>query len=343
MSSPDRSHDIRSRLVRGRYQPPQRGPAVHSFGHFVDRHIDTVFKSSALIAAAAAAATIWALASNRWLLALLCAVVAQIGALGIQARFIEPFRLRVTRWRPERLLPVMQHDKNPFRVVFFADLHLGQYKRAAWAQRVVELTNRQKPDLVLIGGDFTGRVAGLSFADLYAPLAGLRATHGVYAVLGNHDYGVPGPDHSADLFALLPTLGIRVLRNEGVCLQPGVRLLGLDELWADGSDFERADAQCPDASGAGITLVLGHNPDALAKIAPEAVPNPARTLFLFGHTHGGQIRVPFMPGAAIPIVGDLYRGEFSRPQGAVYVSCGLGENTSPTRFGTTPEIVVFEI
>jgi uncharacterized protein len=319
--------------------------AVHSFGHFVDRYIDTFFKSSALVAIFALLATVWAVYNERWLMALICAGIAQLGATGVHARFIEPFRLRVTRWDARGLVSYGAADdaaaRTPVRVVFFSDLHLGEFKRATWAKRVVDLVNRQQPDLVLIGGDFAGRVDGLSLEAMFAPLADLRATHGVYAVLGNHDYGIPGPDLSPRLFELLPKLGVRVLRNEGVCVAPGLRLLGLDELWATGSDFEGAAAQCADATG--ITLVLGHNPDALDLIAPETVAAPARTLFLFGHTHGGQIRVPFAPGAAIPIVGDLYRGEYRRPQGAVYVSCGTGENTSPTRLGTTPEIVVFEV
>jgi hypothetical protein len=325
------------------YAQRRKKKAVHSFGHFVDRYIDAFFKSSVLVAIVALAATVWAVYSERWLLALVCAAIGQLAATGVHARFIEPFRLRVTRWDARSLISYGADAmaRKTTRVVFFSDLHLGQFKRAGWARRIVDLVNRQQPDLVLIGGDFTGRVDGLSLRAMFAPLSELRATHGVYAVLGNHDYGIPGPDMSPKLFDLLPTLNVRVLRNEGVCVAPGLRLLGLDELWAHGSDFESAIAQCADATG--VTLVLGHNPDALDLIAPESVAAPQRTLFLFGHTHGGQIRVPFFPGAAIPIVGDLYRGEYRRPQGAVYVSCGTGENTSPTRLGTTPEIVVFDV
>jgi hypothetical protein len=175
----------------------------------------------------------------------------------------------------------------------------------------------------------------------------LRATHGAYAVLGNHDYGIPGPDHSAALFKLLPELGVRVLRNNGVRICPGVTLIGLDELWGPGVDFARACVNVADADDAryaegDVTLVLGHNPDAIDVIDVSEVRDPARTMFLFGHTHHGQIRVPFLPGAAIPIEGKLYRGAYQLLQGGVYVSSGVGENTTPTRLGTAPEIVILE-
>jgi hypothetical protein len=280
-----------------------------------------------------------ALASNATLWALVAIAVAGLAALGIYARFVEPFRLRVTRWEITPLLDPALNGKT-LRVVFFSDMHLGQFKQAAWARKIVELVNAQQPDLVLIGGDFAGRVDGRDLAEMFAPLADLRARFGVFGVLGNHDCGVPGPDLSSELLTLLPRYGVRMLRNEGVRLAPGARLLGLDELWAGGSDFGAAARACPDDGG--LTLVLGHNPDALDLIEPAEATVPAHTVFLFGHTHGGQIRVPFFPGAAIPIRGVLYRGAFKQPQGAVYVSCGLGENTSPTRLGAPPEIVVFD-
>ena len=313
---------------------------VYSFGDLADALADPIFKSSALIAPAALAGAIACATAGMPVLAAALTVLFALGCVGIFARFVAPFRLRVTKLDGEKMIKPGTSGAR-LRVVFFSDLHLGQFKQAAWMQKVVDLVNAQSPDLVLIGGDFIGRLRGRELAPLFAPLKDLRATQGVFAVLGNHDYGIPGPDHSAELFALLPALGVTVMRNSCQQIGEGVMLLGLDELWAAGSDYRAAQGQCQHAGA--ITLVLGHNPDAMDKIPVSAVRDPERSLYLFGHTHGGQIRVPGFPGAAIPIKGTLYRGSYSLPQGRVYVSCGLGENTSPTRLGTVPEIVVFDV
>ena len=80
-------------------------------------------------------------------------------------------------------------------------------------------------------------------------------------------------------------------------------------------------------------IVLGHNPDLMSDIAERA------DLFIFGHTHGGQINLPVITRYIVPVDGKYYRGQYPLPQGLVYVSSGCGETTTPTRLGTQVEIV----
>jgi uncharacterized protein len=325
-----------------RSTPEER--ANYSFSDRLEEGVDVLFRSSAVIAAGSLIVAVVCLL-NGWLPWAGAAVLAALAAgVGVYARFVVPFRLTVRHLHTRALLTMPQaaaDGQRRMRVVFFSDLHLGEFKRADWARRVVALVNEQHPDLVLIGGDFVGRMRCCDPAELFEPLRELRAPAGVFAVLGNHDYGIPGPDYSDYMIDLLPRFGVRVLRNDCVRVSPDVEVVGLDELWAAGSDFKRAADAC---GGPGVyTLVLGHNPDVMLGLRADDVRDPGRTLFLFGHTHHGQIRVPFLPGAAVPIKGRLYRGEFKLPQGAVYVSAGTGENTSPTRLGTSPEIVVFDL
>lgn len=317
----------------------------YSFSDKLEELVDIVFRSSVVFAAGGLIAASVCLWNGLLLWAGVALLVAIAGGVGVYARFVVPFRLTVKRLHAQTLLTMPQgtaaEGRRTLRVVFFSDLHLGEFKRADWARQVVALVNAQTPDLVLIGGDFVGRLHCCDPAELFEPLRELRAPAGVFAVLGNHDYGIPGPDYSDTMIELLPRFGVRVLRNDCVRVSPDVEVVGLDELWAAGADFKRAADAC---SGPGVyTLVLGHNPDVMLALRADDVRDPGRTLFLFGHTHHGQIRVPFLPGAAVPIKGELYRGEFKLPQGAVYVSAGTGENTSPTRLGTAPEIVVFDL
>lgn len=318
-------------------------PIAHSYHPALEELIDLVFLSTAVFAVGGAFVAVGAFVFERYVIAVAAFVVAAGGALGAYARFVVPFRLRVTHLDGESLTAPASEAARALRVVFFSDLHLGEFKRTDWARRVVALVNAQQPDLVLIGGDFAGRMGGRLQHALFEPLRDLRAPLGVFAVFGNHDYGLPGPNYAPELFDMLAEMGVRVLRDECVRPTDGLAVVGLDELWLVGCNYVRAAEVCAADAAECVTLVLGHNPDAMAYVHAEDVRDPARTLFLFGHTHHGQIRVPLLPGAGMPIRGNLYRGLFRLAQGTVYVSAGTGENTTPTRLGTTPEIVVFEV
>ncbi|MGB9553881.1 MAG: metallophosphoesterase, partial [bacterium] len=77
----------------------------------------------------------------------------------------------------------------PCRIALFSDLHAGALKGTRWVKRVVETINRENPDLILIGGDFVFRADPRKLKNYLGPLKELKAREGVYAVLGNHDYG----------------------------------------------------------------------------------------------------------------------------------------------------------
>ncbi len=272
-----------------------------------------------------------------------------MGALGVYARLVAPFWLRVKHLEIGGPGRGSRHGEpqgdakplKPIRVVFFTDLHVGRVKQAAWTRKVVELVNAQHPDVVLLGGDFVGHVDAEVIPGMLAPLADLRAPLGVFAVLGNHDYGLPGVDHSALLQGLFRRMGIRLLRNENLRLADRLELIGIDELWEDYADVPRAFAgtqrELPHREPAQRRIVLGHDPDLMAQIDRKA------DLFLFGHTHGGQIYIPYFSRFIVPVQHGLFRGEYHLPQGLVYVSYGCGETTTPTRLGTRPEIVCVDV
>lgn len=268
-------------------------------------------------------------------LALAGAALAGLAGVGLYARFVAPFRLRVTRLNLPAQTGAKAAAEPPLRVCFFSDLHAGRYKRAGWLAQVVDLVNAQSPDVVLIGGDFVGHLDGHSLDQLFHPLRRLRARLGVFAVLGNHDHGLPGPDMTPELEPLLAGYGIRVLKNECAPLGTRHQVVAVDELWADRDNVARAFAH---ADPSRATIFLGHNPDVMTKVRP----NQQAVIFLFGHTHAGQIYLPFLPGFGVPVKTSLYRGLHRLPQGAVYVSSGCGESETPIRLGTAPEIVVFE-
>ena len=255
---------------------------------------------------------------------------------------VEPLGLVVTSYRPK--LPRWPRGR-PLSVSVIADLHAGGPNMAvSHIRHIVEASNRLKPDLVVLLGDYiathrfvTERVPHDVWA---AELARLNARFGVWAILGNHDWW-SGVDRARRAFA---AVGIPVLENRAVLLgPPGGRfwLAGLaDQLalrLAPGK-FKGADdlpATLAHVKTDDPILLLAHEPDIFPDV-PERV-----ALTLAGHTHGGQIRVPFMWDRQAP---SSYGARFAyghiiEDQRHMIVSGGLGTSIVPVRLGVPPEIV----
>lgn len=252
------------------------------------------------------------------------------------------------------LIIATEHDislplKKPLTIAVLSDLHVGPYKKAAFVERAVAETNRHFPDLVLLTGDFVMDGRG-SLEDL-RPLAKLHAPLGVFAVLGNHDMGrflslmrTPyaeraNPDGVA---AALEGMGITVLRNEHRLLQlpvDTIAVAGIDDLWSGSGSIDRALA----GIGTGTTVILlSHNPD----VVRDARSRRAH-LIVSGHTHGGQIRLPFFgPVPQLPThLGKVFdQGIFTiTPTTTLAITRGLGETLARARLLAPPEVMVLNV
>ena len=220
----------------------------------------------------------------------------------------------------------------PLRIVFASDLHVGPTTSAALLDRTFERIRAERPDVLLLGGDY------VFLHDTPARLHRLRqlitsVRCPAFAVLGNHDLWA---DDRA-ITAALEDAGATVLINRSAPLSDHVDLIGLDDPWAGVCDVAVALSA---ARADGFRLVFCHNPDGL-----EYLGDTPFDLFLAGHTHGGQIATPFGP-IVVPsgVLCRRYLAGFDRHAGRlIYVSRGIGNVEPPFRLWAPPDILVLEL
>ncbi len=217
------------------------------------------------------------------------------------------------------------------KIAFAADFHIApdDTKRL---EKTISALNREQPDIIILGGDYVKghkQYTSMPVADIAARLAKLQAPAGIYAVLGNHDiwYGKDA------VTAALQNHNITVLDNQNRRIKiknHNLTIVGISDLATDKPDFIKAFR-----NAAAPAVLITHSPDTF----PES---PKTALTLAAHTHGGQIRLPFI-GA--PVVNSAYgqrynNGLISENGKTMIVTQGLGTSILPLRFNCRPEIVV---
>ena len=276
--------------------------------------------------------------------------IALIGAYAlIWPRFVAPYRWRLARY--DMPLNNLGAPFDGYRMLQLADLHTGKV-RQSYLKEVITQSLTEQPDLIVLTGDLIDyQPAALKKLDELLQL--LHAPDGVVAIFGNHDYheyswrhvGLRSRHRSIHkrLRALLARHGIKLLCNQSITIKrksAQLRLVGIDELWAEMAD--------PAAAFAGVSpdeacICLQHNPDG-ATLFQEF---PWQWM-LSGHTHGGQVNLPFLGPLFVPMENRRFmRGffEFPNPKGTtrkMYVSTGVGHGT-PVRFRVEPEAVLFTL
>ncbi|WP_052215598.1 metallophosphoesterase [Sphingomonas sp. ERG5] len=220
----------------------------------------------------------------------------------------------------------------PIRVLLLSDIHIGNLTmNRARLDRVVDQAMVQRPDLILLAGDYiSGYEAGTAQAvapDLIAALSRLRAPLGVVAVLGNHDYWTD----AATVHRTLAAANIKVLINDAVQVGPLV-VGGVDDKTAKQDDIPRTVAAMRRLTGA--HLILTHSPDIALVMRNDAQP------ILAGHTHCGQIVLPWLgPVRSLLDSREHYPCDMLwQGRHAMIVTGGVGTSVFPMRIGAPPQM-----
>ena len=222
-----------------------------------------------------------------------------------------------------------------YTIAQLSDLHIGGLTPKWWGQRWIDAANALDPDLVVVTGDMV--TSGVAFHEDIAELVGgLKAKDGTFVIMGNHDYFGEGEP----LVTLLQSRGVSVLRNEGTVLErEGGRLFlaGIDDTWTKRANIDRALAERP----AGMpTVLLAHDPDRFKQAVERKV-----DVVLSGHTHGGQIAVPFFARSlnASKLAHHYHLGAYHDGDSTLYVHPGLGTTGPPIRLGVPPAVVLLKL
>lgn len=246
---------------------------------------------------------------------------------GMYARFIEPNMLLVKHTTIK--------TGYKLKLALISDLHYGLFSTPEQMQRLVDRLNSLDVDAVMVAGDWTHEPSrNISLTELLRPFSQIR--HPVYSVPGNHDEEMPGPPLQQALRQALTAN--KVMPIEGVVRDLGqVRLVGVGDLWATGIGHMHEVVQ---TLADKPVLILTHNPDTFGRL-PKM---PQSFVVLAGHTHGGQVNLPYFTDKILTLVseGHYQRGLYPLDHGQIFVTSGIGMVGLPLRFAMPPTIDVLE-
>jgi len=230
-----------------------------------------------------------------------------------------------------------------FTIALLSDFHYDPFFSIHPLKAAIGMVNDLRPDLVVLTGDFVSLPLIRKNEDRAAAAAEpcaqllreMRAEHGLWAVMGNHDV-FTDPDH---VTSALEAVGIRVLGNQSAPIEAnGGRfwLSGVDDVLGGTSDLQVA---LHGISSGEATVLLAHEPDYADYVARYPV-----DLQLSGHSHGGQIRIPFVPVFYYPEMARKYvLGLYQVGPLTLYTNAGLGTVAVPARFRCPPEITILTL
>jgi uncharacterized protein len=252
---------------------------------------------------------------------------------------IETTRQRITL----RQLPT---SFDGFHIAQISDIHIGPFMPVEEIRKCVAMVNQLKPDLVALTGDFV-TWEGSPQRIVVEALSDLKAPYGIFGCLGNHEQWAGVSDSITRLFS---KQGTRILRLENAAVKSGgerLNLIGVDYQTRvpfgpprDGIVKQYLEGVEPLVLPGAVNILLSHNPNTFDRATELGI-----DLSLAGHTHGGQVALEYVSPDLSParLITHYVRGWFQKGNSQLYVNRGIGTIFSPVRFGSPPEITLYEL
>lgn len=232
-------------------------------------------------------------------------------------------------------VPHLPHNFVNFRIIHLSDLHYGFLVPKIFIESVIAKANALNGDIIVCTGDYTYEHNSTLQTNIVFPIMGrLKAKAGVYSVLGNHD-------HWADFDKSIEWLEKfkQNIRHKAISIEKnGERIWigGAGDLWEDRVGINRLFAKVPSLE---CRIVLAHNPDTADLSFKTRI-----DLMLCGHTHGGQVNIPFIGAPVLPVKNKKYSSGFIRTANTnLFITKGIGWTILPVRLNCFPEISVLNL
>ena len=274
--------------------------------------------------------------TRRKFLRLMAAAGAEVGAFALGGAYTiwaEPYWLSV-----ERVTIPLTGLVDALRgttIAQISDLHVGHFLGQKDIARAVDAVLGLRPSLIVVTGDYVtlaAEHAGLCAAELVR----LRAPLGVFLILGNHDHWTD----ARVVTRILRDAGLNLLINEGRLIESNggaFWLAGVDDVWERHVDLDAALRGAPKDVP---KILLAHEPDYADVVAADG----RVSLQISGHSHGGQVRLPFLGAPALPYMATKYPFGLRRVGGMwLYTNRGIGVVAPPVRFNCRPEVTLFSL
>ena len=256
-----------------------------------------------------------------------------VALAGSYSVLIERNIVHVNRYKiPIANLPSSFHG---FTLAQLTDLHLGFLVSKSFVEEIVHRTNKLQTDVIVCTGDYVHKRNTIEEIEKVWPiLSKLEARHGVYSVLGNHDHWA---DSDRSLYWLERTG--QNIRHECKPIYKGkdrILIGGAGDYWEDELNIDKTFSRSDESE---CRILLSHNPDSV-----DTVFNTSLSLVLSGHTHGGQVVIPFFGPPVLPVKNKAYSsGLIATPRTQLFISRGIGWSIYPVRFNCYPEIAILEL
>ena len=261
-------------------------------------------------------------------------------------------RLRLEQ--SEVRIPRLPKEFDGVKIGLLSDLHASATVSESLIEQAATRLMEQKPDIIALCGDFisgstrfgnsgsVGEFKSHRLEQCVAAISSLSAPMGIYGVLGNHDFWSGQEAVAAIMEQFSNQLGVRWLRNSGTQIDKGdasINILGVDDYWEATCSLGRALRDCDEKS---VRILLSHNPDINEAIETDM---ERIDLVLSGHTHGGQIALPFIGAPYLPSkYGQRYRQGLVRDgERQTYITRGVGHLLLPLRLNCPPEASILTL
>ena len=253
--------------------------------------------------------------------ALLYSTILGVG-LSVYMFFIEP------NWIQVNHLEIEAQVQRTYKFIQLSDIHMKEMTFKE--RRIISKVKNERPDAIFITGDLV--LPELNLEEVGFFLKELAVIAPIYTISGNWEHWVIDPETE---YKIYKKSNVKYLKNTNYIFNSEICILGLDDYLSGSPDFSKTILGCEATK---FKLALFHSPGWIDTIQEKIF-----DLGLAGHTHGGQIRLPFYTPITPPGSGDYISGFYEKNRNKMYVSRGLGQSIIQARLLSRPEIVVIDL